>query len=610
MFKDVLLITELTGGVNSKQRPSKIQDNQLVSITGFDFDANSLRRAKGFTKLGAESDYSLTGRRLYKHEILSGIDVLIKAIGTSLKYYDETDDAWYKMSTATFTNNKKWSFASFNGYLYGGNETDGWIYWNGSARSSLAADILAGATTIDVQTGEGARLPASGTILIQDDEITYSGVTGDQLTGVSGVVSNHPSGSTVILAIDTSTLSGLEKIKEGKNNLAFHQNRLYYISASNPRKLLHSALADNTNPEQDLYDFTVSGGSGDAGYGFAPDELVGLKQYINGNSSAILAAFCKNGNVYAFSVTDGASTTTNVFVPVRTMNSYPINSDMIAIVENDLAMVDQFGHCRTLGYGDVNTPLKVETISLLIEPSLEATYWSDGCIWYNNRKLWLGGKTTSNGVNDIFYYHDGNYNSWGAYAHWDAVDFAEYNGEMYALSENTGDVFKLHDGYSVYINDADENYEGEYTSEAVSKEYNFERPHTYKQALKLRLDGFITPNAPVYLDLIMDGNVVDTFLISGNNTSILGSEPNVSVGTVVFGSGVFGGTLPGGDVRKEFIAEIAFVNVTNFLKLQFRLRMSGKNIDFELTNMSVWAKELGKEFWLKEKIITNKLTEI
>ncbi len=604
-FKDVLVIQDLTGGINSKQRATKIQDNQLVSIENFDFDANSLRRAKGYTKLGTEDDSDLTGKTLYKHEILSGIDVLVKTIGTFIKYYDTVDDEWYKLTLDTFTTGKRWAFASFNGYLYGNNGTDNWIFWNGSARSTLASEITIGATTIDLATGEGARVPTSGTIMIQGDEITYSGKSTDQLTGVSGVGATHAAGSTVILELDASTYSGLEKAKEGKYTIAFHSNRLYYISASNPRKVLHSKLADNTNPETDLINFTVAGsGAGDAGFGFAPDELVNLKQYINGNNSSILATFCKNGNVYAFTVTDGASTTVNVFVPARTMNSYPINSSMVTVAENDLAIVDQFGHCRTLGYGDVNTPLTVKTISQLIEPSLEVTNWDDGCEIYHNRKLYLGGATLEAGTNDIYYYHDSNYTAWGAYTHWDVVDFAEYNAELYGLSAVTGNVFKLNDGYSVYSDSVDDNYEGDYASEAVSKEYHFEQPHKYKQALLLRMDGFITSNAEVNFDIFLDGALFCTFLIDGNDTDILSTIPNVAVGTIVFGQGVFGGGLPGGTTRKEFYVQFALPTLKNFLKAQFRLRMSGRNVDFEMTNLTMFAKELGKELWLNERILT------
>ena len=600
MFKDQTIIQDLTGGLNSKQRPTKIADNQMISILGFDFDANSLRRAKGYTKFGTESETTLTGKTLYTHNILSGIDIVIKTIGTKLKFYDSVDDAWYTFSNTTWTADLKWSFSTFNSYLYGNNGTDQWVVWQGSAYSHLNGAILAGATTIDLTTNEGGRFPASGTIHIQDDVITYSGRTTDQLTGVSGVAVDHPSGSTVVL---NAVATAIDVVKEGKNTIAFYKNRNFYIDGTNPRKIVHSKLADNSSPETDISNFTVLGsGAGDAGFAFAPAEMIAIKKFVNGNNSSILAVFCKDGSVYSFSVTDGASTTTSTFVDIRTMNSYPKNSSMVSVAENDLAMVDQFGYIRTLNYGDTNTPLTVQTISSSIEPSLEATFWEDSAIFYFKRKLWVAGSTIDGGNNDIFYFHDGNYNSWGAYSHWDVIDFEKYNDDMIGLSAVSGDVWKLHDSYSVYLDDVDDNYEASYYSEAVSKEFNFGLPHQQKQVLKLRADGFISSNSDVYLDVYTDGSLLNSFLINGDNTTILGTIPNVACGSIVFGTGVFGGGLPSGTTRKEFYAEILFPDVFNFLKIQFKIRMDGKNIDFELTNLTIFAKLLGIELWTKGEI--------
>lgn len=605
MFNEELIIDDQTGGINSKKRSTKIKDNQMVSIVGYDFDADSLRRAKGYTKLGTEADVSLTGKTLYKHEVLTGTDVLVKSIGTLLKYYDTVDDEWYLLTDATFTTGLIWTFSSFNGFLSGNNGTDDWVFWAGSAQSTLDGDIAIGAIAIDLASGEGARFGSSGTVMIQGEAIAFSGRSTDQLTGVTGVLTEHLDGSTVITELDSTTYSSLSQAKQGKYTSAVHSNRRYYIDADNPRKILHSKLADNTNPETDMMNFTVLGsGSGDAGFGFAPDEIVAIIEYTNANQSSILASFCKNGKVYAFTVTDGTSTTVNAYITIRTMNSYPINPQMVTVAENDLAIVDQLKHARTLAYGDVNTPLTTKSISKDIEPSLEASYWTDGCMDYFNRKLIVGGSTLDGGTNDIYYYHDSNYNAWGAYGHWDAIDFAEYNAEFYCLSSISGDVFKLFDGYSAYVNDATANYEVDYRSDATTKAFNFGLPHIYKQALLLRMDGFISTLAEVYFDVYFDGVKFATYLIAGSNEDIQGSLPNVGVGTIVFGQGVFGKGLGGGSLRREFVTQLALPEIKNFLKVQFRLRMDGQNVDFEMTNLTIWAKLLGKEDWLPKKEIT------
>lgn len=599
MFKEYLLIRDLTGGINTEQRSNKIKENELVSIVGWDFDANTLRRAKGYTKLGTEPEDLQTGKTLYKHQKSDGTEILIKSIGTTLKFYDTVTETWYALTSSTFTSGLAWTFASAYGYLYGNNGTDNWVFWNANANTTTTTITLIGAVTIDMVTT--ANLAASGDIMIEGEIISYSGKTASQLTGVTGVDANHASGSTVIQKLDSSTYSSLDQAQE----IAFHKNRFYMIDKDNRTILRYSKLADNSAPETDIVNFTVVGsGAGDAGFQYAKDEMISIKEYINGNAAAVLIVFCKNGVAYVFTVTD-TTTTTSAFTPARTMGVYPLNVNAVTIAENDVAFTDQYNHIRTLGFGDVNTPIRVETISSKIEPSLEATYFQQICMAYHNRKLYAGGATVSGGTNDIFYYHDSNYNSWGAYGHWDAICFAEYNGDLCALSAVTGNVWKLDDGYSVYVDDSAENNEGDYSSEAVTRSYDWNEPFQYKKLLKLRMSGFITSNAQVYLDVYFDGVLFTTFLISGNNTNIQGSLPEVAVGTIVFGQGVFGGSVPGGTVRKLFVAQLNFSEQSLFLQAQFRLRMEGKNVDFEMNDFAAWADEQDLDYWLPSKIITN-----
>jgi len=537
---------------------------------------------------------------LYTHKRATGVNILTKTIGTKIKFLDTVDDTWYLLTDATFTTALRWTLSSAYGYLYGNNGTDNWIFWNANANTTLTSAVALADVTIDVVTT--ANLAASGDIMIQDDKISYTGKTATQLTGVTGITATHANGSTVIQKLDSTTYSALDQARI----IAFHQNRNYMIDADNPTIMRFSKLADNTNPETDIVNFTITGsGTGDAGFAYAPDEMVTMKEYVNGNNSTVLMVMCKNGIAYAFTVTDGSSTTTSVFVPARTMNSYPTAKQAMVIAENDLAITDQLGHIRTLAYGDVNTPVQVRTISQKIEPSLEATYFDEICMIFHNRNLYTGGATIDGGINDIYYFNDANYSAWGAYGHWDAIDFAEYNSDLCALSQVSGYVWKLNNGYSVYVDDSTENNEGDYNSEAVTGERDWKEPFLYKELLKLRLSGFITSNAEVYLDIYLDGGLYSTFLISGNNTRILGALPNVAVGTIVFGQGVFGGGSLGGSVRKEFIAQMQFNETKLFLRAQFRFRMSGKNVDFEMNDLAAFVKAQGQDFWLTDKILTS-----
>jgi len=593
MFTPLLQLSDFVGGINTKQRPSKIAPNELVSIIGMDFVANSLQRAMGYSKFGTESEPTLVGKSLYTHRILTGTDVLIKTIGTKIKFYDSVDDAWYLLTDAAFTANLRWSFATFNSYLYGNNGTDSWIFWKGSTLTTITGALSPGGTTIDVQTGKGALFAASGTVMIQDEAITYSGKTGDQLTGCT-ITAAHAAGSTIVQKLDSTTYVALSKA----SRISFHSNRLYMIDHDNPNIIRHSKLADNTNPETDLVNFTVAGtGAGDAGYGIAPEEVVSIQQLINGNQTSVLMAMCKDGVAYAFVVTDSSGgTTTNAFIPMRTMNSYPAAAHMVEVCENDVAFVDQMGHIRTLGYGDINTPLNVSTISKNIEPSLEAMAFADGAIKYFKRKLRVTGMTTNAATNNFTFYHDSNYNSWGAHGHLDVVDYAIYNDSLYALSTISGNVWKLEDTY--------EANGGTYYSEFTTKSLDANEPLVYKTALKMRLCGFITSNCNSYIDFFFDDSDQPiTFLVNGDDSDIIGPTPNVAVGSVVFGAGVWGGGLPSGVNRKNFYAELLLNDLVPFFKLAVRVRIDDKNVDFEIQDMLLWMRKESEELWITDKTL-------
>jgi len=602
MMSPILEKQDFTGGVNSKQRPSKIAENELVSIVGMDFVANTLQRAKGYTKLGTEDDSTLTGKSLYNHRILAGTEVLIKQIGTYLKFYDTVDEEWHLLTASTVTTAYRWHFESFNGYLYGVNGIDNWIFWNGGARSTLATAVGLADVTITLATGEGARFAAGGgTVMIEGDQITYTAVSTDTLTGVSGITATHAAGKTVIQELDATTYSGLTKAQ----TIKFFKNRLYAVDYATPNILRHSKLADNTTSQTDLINFTGAGsGSGDAGYGIAPDKIVAIHPLVNSGSTSVMAVFCEDGIVYHFEVTDGASTTTNAFIPLRTMGTYPIAPQMVTVAENDLIFVDYLGHVRALFYGDTATPLQVETRGNKIEPSLELVNFADGTIKYHKRKLYVAGMTADSETPDVVFYSDANYKgAWGSYEHLDVSALEIYNNELVGLSAVTGNVWTLNSGYSVYVDDEAENNEGTYRSEFTLKEISSNI--SYITALKIRMRGFITNNCEAVFKMFLDGASTATFswTIEGDNTNIVGSLPNVAVGSVVFGKGVVGGGLPDGTDRREFFAELLVNDLTPFLTCDLQCVIDDKNVDFEAEEIILWADKNDK-IWKDAKILS------
>jgi len=68
--------------------------------------------------------------------------------------------------------------------------------------STISADITSSDDTIPLATGDGSKFPISGTIIIDTEKITYTGISTDSLTGCSRGVDdstavNHSSGAEV-----------------------------------------------------------------------------------------------------------------------------------------------------------------------------------------------------------------------------------------------------------------------------------------------------------------------------------------------------------------------------------------------------------------------------
>lgn len=87
------------------------------------------------------------------------------------------------------------------------------------ARSRLAAPLLTGDTTIDLEDAED--FPSSGTVTILDEELAYTGKTANQLTGVT-----HAQNSTI--AVDYA--SGTEVVEKGAWELVVAEHAVSAIS--------------------------------------------------------------------------------------------------------------------------------------------------------------------------------------------------------------------------------------------------------------------------------------------------------------------------------------------------------------------------------------------
>jgi len=579
-FQPLALFADWSGGANTEDFSDRIAKNQSPYPLNVEFFATYFRKARGYVAFGTEPDTGVLGFSLFNHRILSNEEVLIKTIGTKLKFLDEINDTFYPISSTTFTTDLRWWFASFNGYLYGGNGTDNFFRWRGSAWGELSGAVLSGAATIDLVAGEGARFPASGDGFIEGDTFSWSGKSTDQLTGVTGLGSNHPSGARVVMAADTSTYSGNPKGSIG----AFFRNRLFVRLDASPNFIYFSKLADNTNPEDDLANFTIAGsGTGDSGFIPLPAAMVGLRVFITGGNDPVLVAFCADGIAYSVTVIDSGSTTVGTATPFKVLGEDLVAKSMTTITENDLMAVTGKGTLRALNYGENSTTLKTTRLSDIIQPTTDAIDFSDGAMIYFNRDIFIQGKVNDSDANNFTIVKHTNPNAFAFRDYLAMNDFVEWKNRLIAISSINEKTYEIG---TVYNADG-----GNIRASYPTHMEDFGAPLLFKNLKKIRVSGYFTTNCQLYFKVYFDDSTSPfTFLIAGDNTNVVSTADNVAIGTVVFGGAVVGGNLSGAGTLNSFIADLNIPDMDYFRKMSVVIENNQADVDFAIDKMLAWAE--------------------
>lgn len=572
-FTPQVLISGMDGGMNTHDYPENLELNESPLIRNMDFTAKTLRKARGFEEFGTESETD-TGFTLYKHTLLGVNEMLIKTVSDKIKFYDTVSDTWHLLSSQSFEENVSFFMASFNGYLYFCDGVNNYSRWRPSF-STIANSISIGATTIDLATGTGSRFATSGSGLIESDTFSWSGRTGDQLTGVTGVTANHAAGSTIIVEPDTSTYSTVPKCSVG----AFFKNRMVIRDDANPNMIYHSKLATASSPQDALANFTIAGsGTGDAGSYPAPAAVIGMHTFISASNTPVLLIFCADGVAYSFNVTDSGSTTVATLLPFKVFNADLASSGAVADFENDIILLDKFKQIRTLGYQDVNTPANTRRLSDKIEHTIDSLTVDRAYAEFFQRKAYFIAKEDESDVNNFVVVKDTNPDAFAIYTHWRLNAICEYGDELYGLSSQDAKVYKLLTGLSAN-NSSIYSY---YQTPAL----NYGAALIMKALQSIRIKGYISTSAALTWKVYFDTSETPfEFTISGNDNSITDPLTNVAIGTISFGTAVFGGDLPEGEELREFMAQLNMPTYTNFDTMYVTVENEQKNVDFELSKI-------------------------
>jgi hypothetical protein len=599
-YEPKVLYADWSGGANTEEFADNLAPNQSPYPLNVEIEGKSIRKARGFTAFGTEDDTGI-GFFLYTHRILSDTEVLARTIDTKLKFYDEITGKYQIISTTAFTAGLRWAACSFNGYLYAGNGTDNWVRWNAASWGTMTGDHAAGAITIQLGTGEGARFAASGNGLIEGDTFAWTGVTGDLLTGVTGLTDPHLSGSRVIEA-------AIEYASNPKGSvMAFFQNRIFVRDDTATNFLRFSKLAGASTPADDINNFTVTGsGAGDAGWIILPASLLGLQVFISGGNAAVLVAFCADGISYAITVNDDGGTTIGANTPFKVFGESLVGKSMHVITENDVISVTGKGTIRSTGYGEQSTTVKTERLSDIIRPTMETIDFSQGCMGYMDRKVIAHGRINSAVENNFSVIRDTEAGAFLFNDFWKFNDFAFYKGKYLAISSINEKVYELFTGYSA------DGYS--YRSSYVTRAEAFGNPLCFKLANKMRITGYFTANTQIRIYTYLDDSSApfEYFLLDATNLSITAGESGLSVGTIVV-SGLpigGGGSIPAGLTLKRFRATLEFPTEDFFYTMRILFENNQADVNFAFDKVEIWTEEQPIDLELDRREISQGQTAI
>ena len=570
--------TKITIGGNPNGQNTIINDGDRISI-----------RPYGYEVLGTSTT---TGQRissLHTFRKRSGENILIRAFGTSLQYYEEGNDTWEYLSS-TLTSGAEFGFADYNintdlrSYVYMGNAVDPFMRWSGAHTTSTVA-IGIGDSVINVTDAQD--FPASGTLLYCGNSIAYTSHTNTviTLTGTTAAIcpvdrgiaeavteySTYPRGNIYLIANNRVFIAGVTSTPQA----------VYFSKYGDAATWLTTLVSDSTADAAGIFNLGEGGG---AVTGMVLDEgaIYIFKKSIT--YKAILS-----DSLYSLSALkpfDGKSQTTGA-----------ANSHMVFSGGNGIIFITPDKQIMNLSRVDYIDYPQITPISDPIKPTIEAAVMDagDGILWRNNAYISVKSTDDSSTEDTIFLYNT-KIQSWESpIIGWSASRFAIYDdgtGEaLYFGDANVANTYKVIDTERL-----DQGMG--FTASWRSKQFDFSEMGLSTAELKevnnVWVEGYIEGGTELNVSLLLDEDGFTqsfTTTIDGNNTDyVFSTSPFNLFGLNPFGYMRFG--TNDAMARKKFRVYLnRDFRAYPFYNAQLEFTSETDNADWEITAFGFKVRE-------------------
>ena len=429
--------TELASAIASDTTMSGSGTITVDSTSGFSSTGTIKINSEIFTYTGKTST-TLTGvTRAYSSTTAAahGIDAIVSESWTS-KATGRTSAVKYNFERYNFDGTDKFiavSGASLDPIIFNSSLSVSTINSTTNAASGASTTLteeIASDTTMTsaggtIKVASVADFESSGSIIIGNEEFTYTGKTNNTFTGVTRATSDtgavkHTAGSVVI---DTFPPA----VRGAKFVAAFKEHMFYAGMSANPQEVVYSVLGDETS-------FSIALGAGSFN---VDDTITGLKVFRDG-----LFIFCEN-RIFKLS---GTSFADFAVVPV-TRNIGCINGSTIQEFAGDLMFLGPDGLRTVAGtarIGDVELGAISANVQSIFNANLDDASKFESVVIPDKtqyRIFFTKEQTTQSSTKGIICVMKGG----------NAFEFSELKGIRPACTDTfvrQGDVIVLHGSYN------------------------------------------------------------------------------------------------------------------------------------------------------------------
>lgn len=444
-------------------------------------------------------------------------------------------------------------------------------------------------TTITVENNVAATgfySVANRTIVINGIDYTYTGISGDQFTGVTpDPTGNVNAGDIAYQKVVTTANSSMTSLPSTFSNglISVLNNQVYIGSLTSP-----TIYMSKVNNYKD-YSFSASRLPGEGATANLDDNVVAFvpqekNMYISCGKDFWYYTILTQSQSSFWNGSSNVSITNETF-QVEAIKTSPqqgaLSQGLVGKMKNNIIMIsheptfDSFGRVEQI----LGTP-QTTNLSDSIKLDFDQYDFTDGHVFY--WRYYLLVSVPREGIIRIYSLIT---KSWEAPQTIPVSRFYTVDGELYGHSYNTSESYHLFTGYSdrATVNEAGQPY-----SVIANFSYqNFGTRTNLKNANEFYIEGYIAANTRLQcvINYEQDGNLTtQTFTVLGDNLNFIGNQDESnSLGKFSLGKQPGGSIIPSSltGLPPKFRAIMTFPRF-NFYECQFSFSILGTDQNFQL----------------------------